>query len=655
MVSYLDATGYTRLMPEEGFVYDETTGICTANLPEGTLDVIVDSENLYINEEAGYFTNRGHSYYFIEDVRISENTPELKADFNECTMLPISLVLANGQPIEPATKHWNGTEMGPETGGNCPEGGAYYTFHNAKYNATIGQMICSGVPTYYTGFGLDPETDNPLSYWIPSCNKTSDRWSYVSRFSTYTTDLQMGNIAVSINPGSDPIAMTTSDYRRIDWDFPWDKMDVKGIEYTFGLAFGESQTTLETITQVKKDKPYETYNAVFNLSKSIDNLSLMDQVMCALDMDETDPDWPYFFGILSPSANTNTAGRFFHPASYLFTPKPWTDDTKYRQYLPEYTWGNEYTNYTQQQLGMQFGNSTPFLSTSFWRSEDHDTEAITGFSLSTFIIDLAGTFRTDWDKIQSEVYFNDHLVKDKDTDLSEFESTWDVAANGLGKMRYVLTDAPDLTIDGLQPVNTTEITYDQTLAAWEPPTLTSLLFKNADGKVTNRIDKHSDATIELYAGGTKWNQYWYFHPYAKRYFSQGATTITYDVIPTVEYAPNGSANWQKLDASENITQRSPAYGNHYTIDLSNIALSSENGWYDLRISLTTPDGNTQMQTLSPAFNLADMGGLESIAISDGSENITISYFDLQGRRVSHPQHGQLLIRVSADGATKVRF
>ena len=652
MIYYIDETGFNLLFPGEGFIYDETSGICTANLPEGTVDLVVEFDNMYINEEIGYFVSRGTSYYFIDDVVVSENTPELKADANECTMLPLSFVMADGQPIEFATKNWNGTEMGPETGGNCPSGSSNYTFYNSKYNIRGGNYTKSGVPTYYTNFGLDPENDNPMSYWIPSCNKVSDRWAFIFKISTFTTDMKGGYIAAAINPSSDPISVTLSDYSKLDWNFA--ESGFKGMEYDFGIAFNESNTILETTSQIQTDTPLEISTAVANHANGIDNLSLMEQTRCALEIDNSDPEWPWFLGISDPMSNIDHTTRYFHPATYMFTAKPWTDETKYREYLPEYTWGNEYSNYSQAALAMKFGDSTPFLATNVWRNEDHDTGATTGFSLSSYIIDLAGTFRTDWDKIQSEVYFKDKLVKDKDTDLDEFQNSWNPAEEGFGKMKYVLTDTPDFLIDGMQPVNITEIAYDQSLPAWEPPTLTSLLFKNSDGKITNRVETGKDAAIELYAGGTKFVQYWYFHPYAQRYFSQATQTITYDVTPAIEYAPSGSGNWRPLDVNENVAERSAAYGNHYSVDLGNVTAGSGDGWYDLRITLTTPEGNTQIQTLSPAFNIADMAGIEEISFTP-DEHRQVRYFDLQGTQIANPVPGQLVIKVSNRGASKIRF
>lgn len=652
MIFYFDETGFNMLEPEEDFIYDETSGICTANLPEGMIDVVVEFNNLYINEEVGYFVNRGSSYYFIDDVIVNENTPELKADANECTMLPLSFVMANGNPIEFATKNWEGTEMGAENGGNCPSGASDYIFYNSKYKANGNQIMASGVPTYYTNFGLDPDNDNPISYWIPSCNKASGRWAFIFKINTFTTDLEGGYIAAAINPSSDPISVTLSDYSKLDWNFA--ETDFKGIEYDFGIAFNESSTKLETTSQIKIDTPLDMSTAVINNADGINNLSLMEQTKCALAIDNSDPDWPWFFGILDPMSNTDHTARYFHPATYMFTAKPWTDETKYREYLPEYTWGNEYSNYSQAALAMKFGDSTPFLATNVWRNEDHDTGATTGFSLSSYIIDLAGTFRTDWDKLQSEVYFNGRLVKDKETDLDEFQNSWNPSEEGFGKMKYVLTDTPDFRIDGMQPINITEISYDQSLSTWEPPTLTSLLFKNSDGKITNRIETGKNAVIELFAGGMKFIQYWYFHPYAQRYFSNGTVTITYDVTPSIEYAPYGSEEWRALDISQNETERSAALGNHYLVDLGNVTTGSGDGWYDLRITLTTPEGNTQIQTLSPAFNIADMAGIEEISFTP-DEHRQVRYFDLQGTRIANPVPGQTVIKVSNRGASKIRF
>lgn len=650
-IFYINETGFYMLDDEEGFVYDETSGICTADLPEGMLDLIVVVHNMYVNNEVGYFVKRGVSYYFIDDVNVGADTPQLTADANECTLLPLSFVMADGQPLEFATKHWNGTEMGPETGGNCIYGGASFTFYNSKYNVEGPHYLGSGIPTYYTGLGLDAADDNPMTYLIPTCNKASDRWSFIIKLNTMTEDMEWGYIVASINPSSSGVSVGKDDYRKVGWNFP--ETGFKGIEYNFGVGYNDSGNIMESGSMAETSKPLDVSAAVVNGAKGVDRLSLMTQAKCALDIDYTDPDWPEYFGILSPMSNISPSAQYFHPASYMFTAKPWTDDTKYRQYLPEYTWGSEYSNYSGADLAMKFGGSTPFLTTSVWRNEDHDSGATTGFQLNTYVIDLAGTLRTDWDKLQSEVYFNGRLVKDKDTSLEDFESSWDVAAEGLGKMKYVLTDTPDFEIDGMQPVNVTEISYDQSLPTWEPPTVTSLLFKNSDGKVTNRIETGKDAVMEMYAGGVKWLQYWYFHPYAERYFSNATQIITDDVTPRIEYAPYGSDNWQSIETSENEAERNEAYGNHYLVNLGGVTAASGNGWYDLRITLTTPEGNSQIQTLSPAFHIADMAGVETVTF--GSDNAEIRYFDLSGRQISNPASGQTVIKVDSNGATKVRF
>lgn len=651
-ISYFNESGYHMLEEDEEFTIDETTGIATADLPEGMLDLVINVSNMYVDQEAGYFVNRGASYYFIEDVDVNADTPELKADANECTLLPLSFVMANGLPIEFATQHWNGTEMEPEIGGNCLKGKASYTFYNSKYNVKGSNTIGGGIPTYYTGLGLDAETDNPMAYLIPSCNKASDRWSFIIELNTMTQDMEWGHIVTAMNPSSAQVNVTKDEYHKIEWNFP--ETGFKGIEYDFGVGFNESLNFLETVSQFEITSPLEVSSAIINAAKGIDRLSLMAQTKYAIEIDRSNPDWPEYNGILEPKSNISSSAQYFHPATYMFTAKPWTEDTELRQYLPEYTWGSTYTNYTRADLDMKFGESTPFLTTSIWKNEDYDSDATTGFTLDCYVIDLAGALRTAWDKLDSEVYFNDRLVKDRNTSLKDFESAWDTTKEGLGKMKYVLSDTPDFKIDDMQPMNVTEITYDQSLSAWEPPTLTSLLFKNSEGKVNNCLETGKDATIEMYAGGVKWLQYWYFHPYAERYFSQATQIITDDVIATAQYAPTGSENWQNISITENENERNAAYGNHYCISLTDVTTASANGWYDLRITLTSPEGNSQIQTLSPAFKISDMTGIEDIPFNHERDNV-IRYYDLQGQQILKPASGQVVIRVDNLGATKIIF
>ena len=53
----------------------------------------------------------------------------------------------------------------------------------------------------------------------------------------------------------------------------------------------------------------------------------------------------------------------------------------------------------------------------------------------------------------------------------------------------------------------------------------------------------------------------------------------------------------------------PLFGNCYEVDLSQVSRSSESKWYGLRFTIVDHEGNSQTQTITPAFKIEDQSGL----------------------------------------------
>ena len=65
----------------------------------------------------------------------------------------------------------------------------------------------------------------------------------------------------------------------------------------------------------------------------------------------------------------------------------------------------------------------------------------------------------------------------------------------------------------------------------------------------------------------------------------------------------------------------PAFGAYYHASLDKVRVKSENGWYDLRVTLTDGNGNSQIQTISPAFKIERSSSLDDISASDAGFEI----------------------------------
>ena len=59
------------------------------------------------------------------------------------------------------------------------------------------------------------------------------------------------------------------------------------------------------------------------------------------------------------------------------------------------------------------------------------------------------------------------------------------------------------------------------------------------------------------------------------------------------------------------------FGHYFEGSLSDIQTHSKNGWFDLRIKLATADGDYQVQTISPAFKIESLSGIQ--AVYDGTD------------------------------------
>ena len=94
----------------------------------------------------------------------------------------------------------------------------------------------------------------------------------------------------------------------------------------------------------------------------------------------------------------------------------------------------------------------------------------------------------------------------------------------------------------------------------------------------------------------------------------------------------------------------PYFGHFWKSSLKDVEGKSENGWFKLRVTLTDAAGNSQEQTMWPAFYIKDSLGVESAIANDASAP---EYFNLQGMRLARPESGSLVIRRQGGTVSKI--
>ncbi|MBD5358330.1 MAG: hypothetical protein HDR88_15315 [Bacteroides sp.] len=174
-----------------------------------------------------------------------------------------------------------------------------------------------------------------------------------------------------------------------------------------------------------------------------------------------------------------------------------------------------------------------------------------------------------------------------------------------------------------------------------PPVLTYLGMNNKEGMLTDRFNTATDGIIYFYASDFYANFDWSLGELIN-YPQYLCNTIPTEKIK-VEYVPYGGNNYSELPVTE-VPEKYffPGWGSYYTVPLESVKGYSENGWFDLRITLEDETGNKHVQTVSPAFKILDATGIESV-----NEELTTTpvYYNMQGVQVANPENGIYIERI----------
>lgn len=175
-----------------------------------------------------------------------------------------------------------------------------------------------------------------------------------------------------------------------------------------------------------------------------------------------------------------------------------------------------------------------------------------------------------------------------------------------GKIDFLFTNT-NVVIDDIPGKNVAEVSFDMSKADHVPPTLQIVRFKDKDDNITDRYSKAEDGVIEFYAGDFTFDH--------RQHIGWFTDEWPADVI--VEYAPYGSDEYLPLEA-DHIPERDfmPGFGAYYTGSLGKVDRESENGWFDVRITVIDEAGNYQRQVLSPAFKIGEGSGIRTPDASD---------------------------------------
>lgn len=201
-----------------------------------------------------------------------------------------------------------------------------------------------------------------------------------------------------------------------------------------------------------------------------------------------------------------------------------------------------------------------------------------------------------------------------------------------------IVDNRNFQVDSLAGHTHVEMSYDEAGEDRTTPTVQMMQMRDRNGNITNKFGKQDEGEIRL--------------AYGDFYFDRDKEV--YKVLPCdlkLEVSPYGMDKFIGLKATEEPEMfRMPVWGYFSRAKIGKLERTG-NGWWDLRITLKDKAGNTQVQTVSPAFyaGYSDPAGVGS-AVAD-SEATVVGIYDITGVRHSEYVNGINIVKYS-DGTTK---
>lgn len=206
----------------------------------------------------------------------------------------------------------------------------------------------------------------------------------------------------------------------------------------------------------------------------------------------------------------------------------------------------------------------------------------------------------------------------------------------------------NVLIDGEIDGSTTgTLTFDTNTYEGVLPSVSVVSFIDYnDNTLTDRISDIENSSMIVYAAGFE------FEVSDVHNYEEYQLTTPAEVI--VEYAPTGTGNYVELEATE-VPENffSPGYGAYYDVPLSGIEGEYANQWFDVRITVTTEQGASQVQEISPAFYVTTTSGVNTIEKSNIES--APAYYNLQGQRILSPAKGEIVIRTQGSKTEKIIF
>ncbi len=421
------------------------------------------------------------------------------------------------------------------------------------------------------------------------------------------------------NPVPGPYDVTDTDWYQITTTYSYDGLwsDTGGGRYTTSMPAQDHFLINQNLCEGNRIQP------VFTIAKCVSDNGGVAETR-------------NFYPIMSPRFQLSGSKAVFQPNHtddffsffHISIPEEGVPFFLYRPYPvhPRFGWEWDFAN----EEVPHFGNTTPCITVaSLWNS------IYAGSVMEIYNIGRLGDIRLCDDEIAWAIAKrNDEIVFEGSiSELYAWSGMEFPKARPSGK--YVFTIENDnAMVDDMPSLNTTVISVDASKPDHEPPSLTMVTFRDGEDRINDHFKTPGEGVLEFTAVD--------FSSAINSYGLPYLSALPLESVK-VEYSPMGEDKFKEL-AVEEIPDLyyMPEFGYFFRGSLASVTDYSENGWFTLRFTVADGMGNTQVQTLEPAFKIdSAMTAVEEITDDSGlsitSEGVTacgeILIYDSMGRIV----------------------
>lgn len=388
--------------------------------------------------------------------------------------------------------------------------------------------------------------------------------------------------------------------------------------------------------------PHELYRSGVDVYAKINNLETRK-----FQHRSADPDPSAYFCWIGPDADLDYN---FHlrPMIFELDAVEGDDESKRNQYVtagcpinmtPS---GAQYENasngyFKWDEIGGVMGDNVP-LTMLVMHQTNVDGNAVVKYA-PTFVGRYGETRQSDVATLEVEVCHDGEPVCTSWQELNTWAESWAADGHTPGVMTARFTNT-NCRFEGVEGRSVLEVTYKEGRNDMCAPTSQMLVFSDADGLVKNVFGPSEGAiNIELAAGDPRGN--------GKRYSYMDAYEVK------VEYAPHGTQDFKALNTKVVKNATSSTAWTVYAGAIPSAAALGE-GMYDVRIHLADNEGNTSVQTISPAFKIGEAAAIDHVvsdrhmrSVACCGTTVTLTGFDAPHSRV-FAVGGQLVMEADGD-------